>query len=728
MPRPTKERSPSPDPLTADDGPTVSNTPIPAKVRPPSKNRRVTALATSVTSTPNRMTPAANNMLNPWRIKVVVEAERHDNGPVGSASRSRSSKTIMVPLGGLEFEADTPLGVEVGGGRKSTAARKRGATPGGSSTNALGARTITRTRTTKVPVKGLDSSPVMPLLELEEDELTQVRRGRSATRRKPTPKKTPARSASAKRKATPAKLTPGAKAAGKRKKVDTAEPKPAARILGRRRSIVGDAEDRTEGEEEEGIIPQELQEQYVEDSQPHQTPRLTPSTRSLKSPAETLLPSPRAALSPKNPDSMPSASPNSTDSEELPDFTFVSGSPEKSYVPQRRKKTSKANVPPREDSSSHSEPPLAESFYIVSSDSDDSFETHFMLPPELSGTHLSVDPREDKPEKDKPEKDAPQSSPPPDHSHSPGLCQNEHHLQEGPQTPHRVQGKEQGKESPQPPPRGWGQDPNARTKVSRTPPDLSMVKFLSNSFQEFLGVHGMATAKEKFGPSIEVGGLLPVCGEGCRGGGEGRDQEEEGGEEGEVEVEMGWRRASRSGDPPSPPPPLDDDFALPPLPSPPPPLDDDFALPPLPSPPPPSDDDFALPPPPPVPITIVSISSASESSLSLSRSPTPTPVPKWQTQHWRRLDCILRSSKTLPAQPSMQYHLSIEDPGAIKDVIGRLRIGGDGALVLGTRESAGVGRFLREGGWEEGWTVADVARKVGAWVIARERRRLREGM
>ncbi|KAL7270025.1 hypothetical protein RUND412_007278 [Rhizina undulata] len=520
------------------------------------------------------MTPAANNMLNPWRIKVVVEAERHDSGPVGSASRSRSTKTIMVPLGGLEFEADT---IWSGGGEGREDYRGQE-----TSMNALGARTITRTRTTKVPVKGLDSSPAMPLPEPEEDELTQAGRGRSVTRRKPTPKK-----------------TPGAKVARNRKKVDTVELKLVARTLGRRQSIVRDGEDRTEGDgenrmegdEEEGIMPQEQQEEDA-----RQTPRLILSTRSSKPPAattlastrtrrpptpkidpltlppETLLPSPRAPLSPKTLNSMPSASPNSTDSEEeLQEFTFISGSPEKSYVPQRRKKTSpKANVPPREDSS-HSEPPLAESFCIVSGDSDDSFETQFLLPPELSGMQLSVDPQEDKPEKD-----APQSPPPLDYSPSPGLSQNE-------------------------------------------------------------GFH------------------------------------------------------SHSEDPPSPPP---------------------------------SDDDFALLSPPPLPITIVS--SASESSLSLSRFPAPAPGPKWRTDHWRQLDCILRSSKTLPAQPPVQYYLPIEDLGAIKDVIGRLRIGGDGALVSGTRESAGVGKFLREGGWEEGWTVADVARKVGAWVIAGERRRMRE--
>ncbi|KAL7269018.1 hypothetical protein RUND412_008339 [Rhizina undulata] len=104
MPRPTKERLPSPDPLTADDGPTVPNTPIPVKVRPPSKNRRVTALTTSVTRTPNRMTPNANNMLNPWRIKRTRGQRKlkplyeNDYGPVGR-SRIRSGYTIWSRSG-----------------------------------------------------------------------------------------------------------------------------------------------------------------------------------------------------------------------------------------------------------------------------------------------------------------------------------------------------------------------------------------------------------------------------------------------------------------------------------------------------------------------------------------------------------------------------------------------------------------------------------------------------
>ncbi|KAL7269016.1 hypothetical protein RUND412_008337 [Rhizina undulata] len=267
---------------------------------------------------------------------------------------------------------------------------------------------------------------------------------------------------------------------------------------------------------------------------------------------------------------------SSTDSEEeLPDFTFVSGSPEKSYVPQRQKKTlPKAKVPPWEDPPSHPEPPLAEYFYIsddVSGDSDDSFEIHFMLPPELSRTHLSADPQEEEPKKD-----TPQSSPPPDYSPSPGLSQNEHfhsHSEKGPQTPPRVQIDE---ESPQPPPRGRGMDPNVyiRTKVSRTPPpDLSMIKILSDSLQEFLGVHGTVMMKKKFGPSIEVGGLLPEEqggeeGEGRgqeeEGGeeGEGWDQKEEGGEEGEGGVEMEWQRALGSGVSSVPPNSDDDEIAM----------------------------------------------------------------------------------------------------------------------------------------------------------------------
>ncbi|KAL7269015.1 hypothetical protein RUND412_008336 [Rhizina undulata] len=131
----------------------------------------------------------------------------------------------------------------------------------------------------------------------------------------------------------------------------------------------------------------------------------------------------------------------------------------------------------------------------------------------------------------------------------------------------------------------------------------------------------------------------------------------------------------------------------------------DSSLPP--SPPPPSDDETALPPPLPVPITI-SISCLRILPLFL---PVPYSYPgsKWQTAHWRRLDFMLRSSKTLPAQPPVQYHIPIEVPKAIKDVIGRLRIGEDEALVLGTRESAGVGRFLKEGWWWRTWR--------GRWVL-----------
>lgn len=113
----------SPDPLQDLDGPSIyGGTPAPRAIKrtsstviSPHKGKKLSH--TTVVSTPTR---------SPWRIRVVVEAERDSGGEEGEGpvkrSRTTRTKTTKVPLRGL---SPSPLV----GGEEVVARAKRRATP-----------------------------------------------------------------------------------------------------------------------------------------------------------------------------------------------------------------------------------------------------------------------------------------------------------------------------------------------------------------------------------------------------------------------------------------------------------------------------------------------------------------------------------------------------------------------------------------------------------------------
>lgn len=120
---------------------------------------------------------------------------------------------------------------------------------------------------------------------------------------------------------------------------------------------------------------------------------------------------------------------------------------------------------------------------------------------------------------------------------------------------------------------------------------------------------------------------------------------------------------------------------------------------------------------------------------------SPTPIgPAWEKRHWRLLEKILHSSKTIPPPGSrLTYSVSIDDPGALDEDPDALLAdpelnvstmeSGEMALVLGAKEVEAVRRFRermkKEGSEREQWGVEEVAAKVGALVLAGVRRRRR---
>ncbi|CUS15640.1 unnamed protein product [Tuber aestivum] len=143
----------SPDPLSQSTGPTISSTP--QTKRSPRKRR------TTVISTPSKVTTTTTS--SPWRFRVVVEAERDV---------------------GEDDDADVTL--------------------------SRGRKTRTRTTTTKIPLRGLSPEPVRTGREKKKTTPARARAGsrspsKTATRKSPTPKKTPVpkNAPRARRKAAP---------------------------------------------------------------------------------------------------------------------------------------------------------------------------------------------------------------------------------------------------------------------------------------------------------------------------------------------------------------------------------------------------------------------------------------------------------------------------------------------------------------------------------------------
>ncbi|KAI5858687.1 hypothetical protein BZA05DRAFT_10734 [Tricharina praecox] len=137
----------SPDPLSLSSGPFIAEPSRRSRSRSPSKPLRTpqprSTSAVQVHS-PTKMTATTNSHLSPWRIKVMVEAERDDGS--GSDGSGDERGRMAPPSFTLGF-AGEGMDVEVVPSPRQRKSRDR----------SVGV--ITRTRTTKVPVKGLDSSP-----------------------------------------------------------------------------------------------------------------------------------------------------------------------------------------------------------------------------------------------------------------------------------------------------------------------------------------------------------------------------------------------------------------------------------------------------------------------------------------------------------------------------------------------------------------------------------------
>ncbi|KAF8253715.1 hypothetical protein K440DRAFT_656906, partial [Wilcoxina mikolae CBS 423.85] len=183
----------SPDPLSASTAPTIaetprrsrspskrcSETPVKRRFMSPSKPRSTSAVSIH---SPTKMTATSNSVLSPWRIKVVVQAERDDDEeedttPSGRGKPERTPPNFTLGFGGADYDDnDDNAGMDmVLPPPKPRAKRSRSRSVG------------VRTRTTTVKVKGLSSSPEKPAMEGEEPKVAP--KGRKATpgRRPATP-------------------------------------------------------------------------------------------------------------------------------------------------------------------------------------------------------------------------------------------------------------------------------------------------------------------------------------------------------------------------------------------------------------------------------------------------------------------------------------------------------------------------------------------------------------
>ena len=227
--------SSSPDPLSGPSGPSIAEPPqSPPKLRFTSSPPKPRSTAKVNIHSPTKMTATSNSVLLPWRIKVVVQAERED-GEEGTPSgkgkiRGAPNFTLGFPAGDDDDDDDDdgddnddnddgvhdpvmlppPPKPRARRGGRSTSAAKTG-----------------RATTVKVPVKGLSSSPEKPA-----DNPPKVKGAAAAintSSKRPATPRAPRRRNSSKQKST-AGNTPKNVAAPK----PAATPKPATVSKGKR--------------------------------------------------------------------------------------------------------------------------------------------------------------------------------------------------------------------------------------------------------------------------------------------------------------------------------------------------------------------------------------------------------------------------------------------------------------------------------------------------------------
>ncbi|KAF8542852.1 hypothetical protein BDD12DRAFT_329447 [Trichophaea hybrida] len=181
-------RSSSPDPLSASTAPTItepprrsrspskrcSETPVKRRFMSPSKSRSTSAVSIH---SPTKMTATSNSVLSPWRIKVVVQAERDDDeeedtSPSGRGKPGRTPPNLTLGFGGADYDDDDDMVLPP---PKPRAKRSRSRSVG------------IRTKTTTVKVKGLSSSPEKPTMEGEEPKVAPKGRKATPARRPATP-------------------------------------------------------------------------------------------------------------------------------------------------------------------------------------------------------------------------------------------------------------------------------------------------------------------------------------------------------------------------------------------------------------------------------------------------------------------------------------------------------------------------------------------------------------
>ena len=188
--------SSSPDPLSLPSAPTISG---PSRRlssrRTPEPQPQPQPLSTSAVQihSPTKMTAVSNSHLSPWRIKVMVEAER--DGDDGERQQQQQEEEeegcgrLAPPNFTLGFAGGDVLDVKVLPSARQRRSRER----------SVGV--VTRTRTTKVPLKGLDSSPVGAVAAAKT-------KGRRATPTAPRRPSTPAPKSKARSTSKKAPVTP----------------------------------------------------------------------------------------------------------------------------------------------------------------------------------------------------------------------------------------------------------------------------------------------------------------------------------------------------------------------------------------------------------------------------------------------------------------------------------------------------------------------------------------
>ena len=225
-----RSESSSPDPLSGPSGPSIAEprrrrSQSPSKLHFTSSPPKPRSTAKVNIHSPTKMTATSNSVLSPWRIKVVVQAEREDGEEEGTPSGRGKIRggapnfTLGFPAGDGDDDDGVHDSVVLPPPPKPRTRR------GGRSTSA--AKTG-RATTVKVPVKGLSSSPEKPA-----DDPPKVRGAAAAvintSSKRPATPQAPRRRNSSKQKST-AGNTPKNVAAPK----PAATPKPATVSKGKR--------------------------------------------------------------------------------------------------------------------------------------------------------------------------------------------------------------------------------------------------------------------------------------------------------------------------------------------------------------------------------------------------------------------------------------------------------------------------------------------------------------